>query len=189
MPEDTLENPKPTDSQTGEAKLVPVAEAIRYRRRAQQAESELQQLRQEVETLRSQTGTHSEALAMAEAQRDEAQAHLTTLENRLAAERMLHQAGVVDPEAAWLLLSQEWDCSEAIDPQKLGAKVERLLLDKPYLHKSSDASLPPKTASPRTSPEGPTSQLIRAAEHAARSGDRRDVAEYLRLRRQASVMG
>ena len=189
MSDEVLEDLKPTDSQTGGPKAVPVAEAIKYRRRAQQAESQLQQIEQKLEELQSQTQRHSDDLAAAEAQRDEAQTQLTIAENRLATERLLSSAGVIDLETASVLLSKRIDLAEELDPNALGRATEQLLLDKPFLRASADAGLPPKTASARPPRATPAAHLAQAAERAARSGSRRDVAEYLRLRRQASMAG
>jgi len=187
MSEETLENLKPADSQTGEQRLIPVAEAIKYRRRAQQAESKLQELEQQLEALQSQVNQHSDELATAEAQRDEAQTQLTAAENRLAAERLFSDAGVLDLETASMLLSKRVDLADQLDREALAQSVEQLLLDKPFLRGSADAALPPKTASPRSPGATTASQLSQAAELAARSGDRRDVANYLRLKRQVAL--
>jgi len=187
MSDKTLEGLPPDESTDGGAKQVPVAEAIKYRRRAQQAESRIQDIEQQLEELRSQSERHGEELATAEAQRDEAQTQLTVAENRLAAERVLGNAGVVDLETASMLLSKRVDFAEELDTETLTAQVEQLILDKPFLRRASSASLPPKTAAanPATGSAGP--QLANAAEQAAKTGDRKDVAEYLRLRRQAGT--
>lgn len=189
MPEETLESSMPGDSEIGTPKQVPVAEAIKYRRRAQQAESQLQQYEQQLEESRSEAGRQSENLAAAESQRDEARSQLIAAENRLAAERLLSEAGVIDLETASTLLSKRVDFTEDLDREMLVQTVEELLLDKPHLRETTDATLPPKTASARTPGVTTTGQLAQAAQRAVRSGDRKDVAEYLRLRRQASMTG
>lgn len=187
MSDETLESLTPTDSQTGGPRQVPVAEAIKHRRRAQQAESRLQELEQQLEELQSQAQQHVDGLATAESQRDEARSQLTVAENRLAAERLLGEAGVVDLETASTLLSARVDLAEDLDRDAMAGIVEQLLLDKPFLRGTADAALPPKTASARAPRATAAGQLASAAQRAARSGDRKDVAEYLRLRRQASV--
>ena len=194
MPEDTLENSKPvempaeqTPAPAGEPRLVPVAEAIKYRRRAQQAESHAKEFEQQLQELQSQLQQQNDDLATAEAQRDEVRTQLTVTENRLAAERLLGEAGVIDLDTASMLLSKRVDFAEEIDADKLTASVEELLLDKPFLRAATGGSLPPKTASARSARITPVRQLTNAAERAARSGSRKDVAEYLRLRRQTSV--
>lgn len=184
----TAEVPAPVaGEQAGDAKMVPVTEAIRYRRRAQQAEGRLRELEQQLEAVQSHARRRDDDLAAAEAQRDEAASQLTIIENRLAAERLLTQAGVVDLEAASVLLSRRMDLAEEVDGEAMARGVEQLLLDKPFLRSPTGAALPPKTACPRDAAAAPAARLAQAAEAAARSGDRRDVANYLRLRRRGST--
>jgi hypothetical protein len=171
--------------ESGENKLVPVAEAIRYRRRAQQAETRLEQFEQQLQELQSQMTQRDEQLAAADALRDETATQVTILENRLAAERLLGKTGVVDLETADMLLSHRLDFSEPLDGDTLRRGVEQLLLDKPFLRSLGDANLPGPTAGVRGR-DNTAAQLSEAAEAAARTGDRRDVARYLRLRRQAA---
>jgi hypothetical protein len=175
-----------SSSDGGEAKLVPVGESIKYRRRAQQAESRCQQIEQQLKDLQGQLDCRGEALATADAQRDEAKTQLIVSENHRTAERMLLEAGVADLETACMLLGKRLDFGEDIEGQTLSRGVEQLLLDKPYLLKSASASLPPSTASAKPARPGGLAQLTRAADRAIQTGDRRDVAEYLRLRRQAA---
>jgi len=190
MLEETMENADQTEPHTGAAKLVPVGESIKYRRRAQQAESHLQEIEQKLEELQAQFAARDAEIATAEAQRDEVRMQLTTAENRLAVERLLNQAGAVDIETASLLLSKMIDFGKQLDAELLARHVEQLLLDKPFLRGADGAlspSLPPKTASAKAPAATPTAQLAQAAERAARTGNRRDIAEYLRLRRQTAT--
>jgi len=175
------------DEQADEGRMVPVAEAIRYRRRAQQAEGKLQEIEQQLEASRSQIQQRDDELARAEAQRDEACTQLTVVENRLTAERMLSQAGVVDIDTASMLLSKRLELGEEVEPEAMARSVEQLLLDKPFLRGVATASLPPRTTGARDAAVSNGARLAQAAEAAATSGDRRDVANYLRLRRQASL--
>lgn len=168
------------------AKLVPVNEAIKYRRRAQQAESKLQQFEQQLKDLQAQLESRLEQLATAEAQRDELQHQLSTSRIRSEAERMLYVAGVNDVETAIALLEKRKSFSEELEPKQLKEAVDQLLQDKPFLATSRQA-LPDKTASQRIQNAGANSRLARAAAQAANSGNRRDVAQYLRLRRQANT--
>jgi len=183
----TQQTSQPAQPNRQESKLVPVGESIKYRKRAQQAEARAQQLEQQLQDLRQQLTARQEQLAGAEAQRDEAQVQLTVAENRLAAQRALSDSGVVDLETASLLLSKRLDLSEPIEPQDLSSAVEQLLLDKPFLRAAPGGSLPPKTASARSGSGTSAAQLAEAADRAIRTGDRRDVAEYLRLRRQSGT--
>ena len=185
--EDSLQ---PEDPLTGaSARQVPVAEAIKYRRRAQQAESQLQQLEQQLNETQSLHQQQNEELAAAEAQRDEAFVQLTIADNKLSAERLLSEAGVIDLETASMLLSKRVNLTDGLDHQALCGHIEGLLLDKPFLRETVDASLPPKTASVRPVRPSTTGQLAQAAQKAAQTGGRKDIAEYLRLRRQAAMAG
>jgi len=154
---------------------------------AQPDENDPRELRQRVEELHKQLASRSDELGTAEAQRDEARRQLTVTENRIKAERLLAQAGVVDVETASLLLSKRTDLGEELEAEALARSVEQLLLDKPFLRAPSQAPLPPKTASAKSSGLSAAARLAQTAERAARTGDRRDVAEYLRLRRQISM--
>ncbi len=187
MSEETQEALDQADSQAG-ARLVPVAESIKYRRRAQQAETRLQELEQRLTDLQAHLECRNDELATAESQRDEARHQLGAAEGRLAAERMLAAAGVVDVETASLLLAKRIDFGDDLDRDAIERAVEQIMLDKPFL-RGAGAALPPATASLRSPQTSPAAQLASVAERAARTGDRRDVAEYLRLRRHASRAG
>jgi TolA-binding protein len=192
MSQDTSENAQPdageegsaTTPGGGEPKLVPVAESIKYRRRAQQAEERLQQVEQQLKDVQQQIEQRSDDIAQAEAQRDEARQQVVEMHNRVLAQRLMGQAGVIDLEAACTLLQERLDLGEELDEQAIARGVEGLLLDKPFLRPSSPP-LPGATASARMAPGAGVAQLAQAADRAARSGGRKDVANYLRLRRQA----
>jgi len=165
-------------------KLVPVGESIKYRRRAQQAEGRLTQLEQQLTQLQGQLQTRSDELATAEAQRDEARQHMTQMNNQFSVDRLLIQAGVVDMEAARLLLQNRVDLGEELESTDIEQAVQQLLVDKPFLRVGS--AFPPKSASASRGGASLTARIANAADRAVESGDRRDVAEYLRLRRQAN---
>lgn len=183
-PDETAAQPQSEKHVAGDsAKLVPVSESIKYRRRAQQAESELGALREELEQLQSELEGRADQLAEAEAQRDEAHHQLREAETRSLAERVLQQAGVVDLETASVLLDRRIDLSrEDLDGDALETEVEHLLLDKPFLRPVSP-SLPPATATQREESSSSAARLAEVARTAAQSGNRRDIAEYLRLKR------
>ena len=164
-------------------KLVPVGESIKYRRRAQQAEGRMTQLEQQLTQLQEQLQTRGDELATAEAQRDEARQQMTQQNNQFSADRLLIQAGVVDLEAAHLLLQNRVDLGDELEPAEIEQAVQQLLVDKPFLRGGS--ALPPRSASARRPVMSLTARIASAADRAVASGDRRDVAEYLRLRRQA----
>jgi len=189
MSEHTTEHSEQADPQNGASKLVPVAESIKYRRRAQQAEGRIQELDQRLADLQTQLEGRSEEVATAEAQRDELQHQLSIAENRIVAERMLSEVGVVDLETASMLLSKRVDLGEDLDREFLGRSVEQLVLDKPFLRGNSRVSLPPASASAKPPQPSPVARLTHAAEKAIQTGDRKDVAEYLRLRRIVAITG
>ncbi len=143
----------------------------------------------QLRTLQEQLDRRVEQLALAEAQRDEANSRLTEVQSRAAAERMLLEAGAADMETASLLLAKRIDLAESPSREKLAGVVETLLLEKPFLRATSQTDpiaspMPAVTSSPRNAaPRGET-QLANVAQRAAASGNRRDIAEYLRLRRQ-----
>jgi len=167
------------------AKLVPVGEAIRYRKRAQAAE-------QDVEALRRQLQDVEANLANAKAQ-------AATAERRREIDRALFSAKVIDVDAARVLLESELAQREADDDDPR-AVIEEWRGSKPYLfrdaHSSSASS---SSASSSASARGmagamngavrPQSHsragasMRRAAQRAAHSGDRHNVLEYMRLRR------
>lgn len=171
------------DAPEGPGKLVPVNEAIKYRRRAQQAESRLQQVEQQLNDVRTQFEERLEQLATADAARDEMQHQLEAVRARASAEGALYGAGVVDIEAASALLEKRLSFDDELDAERLAQAVDQLLQDKPFLLAPAVA-LPDKTASARPREAGMGARLARAASQAVSSGSRRDVADYLRLRRQ-----
>jgi len=143
------------------------------------------ELSQKVRQLESQLDHRSDELATAEAQRDETTSRLCETENRLLTERLLTQAGVVDVETASLLLGQRVDFSEPVANEDLTSALERLLLEKPYLRATAPA-MPGPTRTGRDEPCNEPARLAQIADRAAKSGNRKDIAEYLRLRRQLS---
>ena len=153
---------------------------------ADSPEARVQQYANQLKELQMQIETRNDELATAEAQRDEANMQLGAMENRLAAERMLAAAGAVDVESASLLLHQRVNFSEDLPPEQLERAVERLLQDKPFLQADATPSgtMPTITSSPRSGQLSEAGHLSQAAQRAAQSGNRRDITEYLRLRRQ-----
>jgi hypothetical protein len=171
----------PRDAASG--RFVPVTEAIKYRRRAQQAETRLGQIEQKLTELQSQLDGRLDQLATAEAQRDELQHQLEGTRRRSSAQRALQEAGVTDVETAMALLEKRINLAEDVDPALLGQTVTRLAQEKPFLL-GPPVPGPGKTAGARGQ-AAPALRLNRAAARAAASGNRRDIAEYLRLRRNA----
>ncbi|MDD4889773.1 MAG: hypothetical protein PHU85_07555 [Phycisphaerae bacterium] len=174
---DTQPEIEPDPEPAPSAQLVPVAESIRYRRRAQTAERRVTELQQQL---------------------DEQQRTRTALEAELASTRRrgeLAQAlagrGVIDLEAAMLLAEQRLAGQNAdASPADV---IEQLLKDKPYLAPSSPTTAT-TPAAPATTIATPTQgrrvrnsaiELLRsAAQRAAGAGRGPELENYLRLRRR-----
>jgi len=146
-------------------RLVPVVEAIRYRKRAQAAEQQLAALQSQLDDSRQRY--------------EQAEQTINSLERRQRIDELLSQADAIDIEAARLLTEV---AVQAMDEPDIAAAVEDLRHHKPFLfHKESSGPLGLALA-PRI--EGADSPLAQAAEQAQQSGDRRDLLRYLRLRRR-----
>ena len=151
---------------------VPVTEAIKYRRRAQIAEQQVEQLTQQLDVQQQQQQDMQERL-------DE-----MVLEKELAGQ--LVQAGATDIEVV-LLLAKEKMKNSKDGSGDLRGLIERLRNEKPQLFSgavgSSGSGLAGPTAGVRGQSNGPMSNLSRLAQQAQRSGNRKDMQEYLRQRR------
>ena len=150
-------------------KLVPVAESIRYRKRAQGAEKKNEALAQE--------------LAQAQVKVEELTEQLGNIgvEQRLM--RKLTAAGVVDVEAAVLIAKSRVEGSSDTD---LDGVVEQLKKEKQYLfagNGSGQGAAAQRTAGVKDRMQNGQTVLDRAANKAAQTGNRADLQEYLKLRR------
>ncbi len=154
------------EEQDGTEKVVPVGEAIRYRKRAQAAEQQAEELTRQVEQLRRQHDDLSEQLAS------------RRLDEELSPR--LTEAGVTDVEAGVLLARKR--LGEDGDP---AAAVEQLRKDKPQFfaaNRRQSGPGPNRTAGIRERADtSPT--IAHAAQQAAASGRRSAVHEYMRIRR------
>jgi len=138
-------------------KLVPVAESIRYRKRAQSAEKELESLAEQLAQAKS------EATKMADQLSD------IQVEQKLT--RKLVAAGTVDLETAVLIAKAKVEGQAQAD---LDGAIEQLKKEKQYLFTgSSGAVTAKKTAGAKD----------RIQKKAATTGNRTDLQEYLKLRR------
>jgi hypothetical protein len=149
-------------------KLVPVAESIRYRKRAQSAEKKAEALTRELQQARAEANEASERLRDAR------------LEQELA--RKLIVAGTVDAEASVLIAKA---ALEAEPDRDAGSVIEQLRKERPYLFSVQNRTV---SAAKKTSPvkdrmQNSQTVVERAARKAAETGSRRDLEEYLRLRR------
>ncbi|MBN1805319.1 MAG: hypothetical protein JW837_08720 [Sedimentisphaerales bacterium] len=151
-------------------KFVPVAESIRYRKRAQSAEKKVEDLKEQLVRAKSQVTEISEQLSDIQA------------EHRLT--RKLAAAGSIDLETAVLLTRARMEGKEQAD---LDGVIEQLKKEKQYLFGGATAtSTAKKTAGAKESIlDGSSNQTVleKAAKRAATTGNRTDLQEYLKLRR------
>ena len=162
-----MNEPAPVSNETADSnhedKLVPVSEAIRYRKRAQTAEQQLEVIQQELEQMQQSL--------------EASQQTITALERRQRIDQLLNEANPIDLEAARLLT--EVTVSQ-MDKEDVAEAVADLRRHKPYLFRRTQPTT--KTMSARI--DDVIDAADDAAEQAARSGDRRDLLHYLRLRRK-----
>jgi hypothetical protein len=149
-------------------KLVPVAESIRYRKRAQSAEKKAEAL--------------SEELAEAKAKASEMAEQLSATQTEQELTRKLAAAGTADMETAILLARAKIGTGGQAD---LDGVVEQLRKEKGYLFagERQAAATATKTAGAKDRMQSSQAILERAAKRAATTGNRTDLQEYLRLRR------
>ena len=153
------------------AQMVPVSEAIRYRKRAQAAEQQLAEITREVEAQQQQRRAAQEQLA--EAQR----------ENEMTLELM--KAGVGDVEAAQLLLRKRMQEGGG-EPMSMGSLIEQLRIDKPYLFGDGtrrQVGLSGPTQGVRGEESSGRGVLSQQARRVRESNSPKEMQEYLRLRR------
>jgi len=148
-------------------KLVPVAESIRYRKRAQSAEKKIEVLTEQLAEANEQTAQMSEQLSGIEAEQK--------LMRKLAA------AGTVDMETAVLIAKARMDDQNEAD---LDGVIEQLKKEKQYLFGGATGTVTAKkTAGARERIHGNQTIVEKAAKKAATTGSRTDLQEYLKLRR------
>lgn len=154
---------------TDNAKLVPVAESIRYRKRAQAAEQKIEQLNEQLNSVRSET--------------QQLTANINQLETEQSLTKKLIAAGASDIETALLVVKAR----AANDDADADSLVEQLKNDKPHLFGSAkpNSTVPQRTrtAGAKDSVASGRMSLSKAAARAASTGSRDDLHEYLRLRR------
>jgi len=148
-------------------KLVPVAESIRYRKRAQSAEKKVEALTEQLAQAKTQLTTMSEQLSNIQAEQK--------LTRKLAA------AGTVDMETAVLLAKAKMEGQTEAD---LDGVIEQLKNEKQYLFGVAGGTVTAKkTAGAKERIKNNQTVLERAAKKAATTGNRTDLQEYLKLRR------
>ncbi|MHC5059713.1 MAG: hypothetical protein ACYTFK_01320 [Planctomycetota bacterium] len=148
-------------------RLVPVREAIRYRKRAQNAENRAAEIEEQLKASRAEGKQLADELNEARFERE--------LLSSLTA------AGAKDIEAAVLLAKARISESDGdVDSVVVGLRKE-----KGYLFEDAGpGGAISRTAGVKEKMSGGQSVLARAANRAAASGNRADMAEYLRVRRQ-----
>jgi predicted nucleic acid-binding Zn-ribbon protein len=157
-----------TEQSTDNTKLVPVTESIRYRKRAQSAEKQVEDLSEQLSQAKSEAARISEQL-------NEIQ-----LEQNLI--RKLTAAGTVDLETAVLTVKARIESDNGADIDDV---IEQLKKEKQYLFHQKDTYAPAikKTAGVKERVQNSHTVLERAAKKAATTGSRTDLQEYLKLRR------
>jgi len=148
-------------------KLVPVAESIRYRKRAQSAEKK-------IETL-------AEQLAQAKSRACEMAEELSRIRVEQKLTHKLTAAGAVDLETAVLIAKAKIEAETEAD---LDGAIKQLKKEKQYLFAGTNtAATAKKTAGAKDRVQNSQTILERAAKKAAMTGNRTDLQEYLKLRR------
>ncbi len=154
-------------SDNDNARLVPVAESIRYRKRAQSAEKKIESLTEQLAQANSQTAELSE--------------QLSDIQTEQKLMRQLTAAGAVDLETAVLITKARMQDQDDADVTDV---IEQLKKEKQYLFAgNSPGAAPTKTAGARDRVTNSQTLLERAAKKAATTGNRTDLHEYLKLRR------
>jgi len=165
--QDTLSEDITPVSDNESTRLVPVAESIRYRKRAQSAEKKIEEL--------------TEQLAQAKSQTAELTGHLSDIQTEQKLMRQLATAGAVDLESAVLIARARMQDK---DDTEVTNVIEQLKKEKQFLFAAdSPGPTPTKTAGARNRVTNSQTLLERAAKKAATTGSRTDLHEYLKLRR------
>lgn len=158
-----------------ELKLVPVAESIRYRKRAQSAEKQVEALAEQLAEAKSQAARIAE--------------ELDGIRSEHEIVRKLAGCGVVDLEAAVLLAKAKLEGEPQAD---LDGVIEQLKREKQYLWatpshsgfaEANRASATKRTSGVRERVQNSRTVIEKAAKKAATTGNRADLQEYLKLRR------
>ena len=156
------------DTSTGEEKFVPVAEAIRYRKRAQAAEKELAEAQRklgEIETRKTQL-----------------EQQLSQTEKEQTLKEKLFAAGAADADTALLVVKDRLAGDEKADADKV---IEQLRRDKPYLFETlSGTTAFSRTRGTKDKLAATQQGLKNAAVKAAQTAGRTELMEYMRTRRK-----
>jgi hypothetical protein len=154
-------------AESSRVKLVPVSEAIHYRRRAQSAEQKLESLAEELEKVKAEAAKATKELDSIRLEQ--------SLREKLAA------AGCIDLEASSLIAKARLEEQAGAD---LDFVIEQLKKEKHHLFADTGERFHlSKTAGVKERASSGEVVLERAAKKAATTGHRGDLQEYLRLRR------
>ena len=165
--QDILSEDTTPESDNDSTKLVPVAESIRYRKRAQSAEKKIEEL--------------TEQLAQAKTQTAELSEQLSDIQTEQKLMRQLAAAGAFDLETAMLIAKARLQDKDDADVTDM---IEQLKKEKQFLFTvGSPGPTPTKTAGVKDRVTNNQTLLERAAKKAATTGSRTDLHEYLKLRR------
>ena len=165
--QDILSEDTTPASDNDSTKLVPVAESIRYRKRAQSAEKKIEEL--------------TEQLTKAKAQTAELSGQLSDIQTKQKLTQQLAAAGAVDLETAVLIARARLQDKNDADVTDV---IEQLKKEKQFLFTSDNPGpVPTKTAGARDRVTNSQTLLEKAAKKAATTGNRTDLHEYLKLRR------
>ncbi len=165
--QDILSEDTTPASDNDSTRLVPVAESIRYRKRAQSAEKKIESL--------------TEQLAQAKTQTAELSEQLSDIQTEQKLMQQLTAAGAVDLETAMLITRARIQDKDDTD---VTGVIEQLKKEKQFLFTAfNSGSAPAKTAGARDRVTNSQTLLEKAAKKAATTGSRTDLHEYLKLRR------
>lgn len=152
----------------GDGKLVPVAESIRYRKRAQAAEQQCADLAEQLDSARD----HAQKIA----------GRVESLEVERELTRRLVAAGTVDVEGAVLIASEKLSRSQDAD---VAGVVDQMVREKGCLFGKGigvgGSMRKGNSAKDRQGIE--VGAVESAARRAVSSGDRVDLQEYMKVRR------
>jgi hypothetical protein len=148
-------------------KLVPVAESIRYRRRAQSAEKKSESLAEQLTEANQKIARMSQDLSNLQ------------VEQKLV--RKLAAAGATDLETVVLVAKTRMEGKPEAD---VDACVEQLRREKAHLFGGlTETATFRKTAGAKDRAKQTQTVLEQAAKRAAKTGSRADLQHYLKLRR------
>jgi len=165
MKEEDFDSHELSEDEDQKEKLVPVGEAIRYRKRAQVAEQQAEAIEQELKTIKEQSR--------------ELQVQINELRSEKEITTELISAGVIDLEAAVMMAK-----SRLKEHDNVKLAIKQLRTEKGYLFsEQAEQSTSTKTAGVKNKNTTARSVLEASAKKAAMSGNRADVQEYLKVRR------